>query len=198
MALFRKEFDDPIELVRTPASGDLLELRNADSAFVNGVNSRSAATWLFRRCAMGTRRHPQHDSLVRPGREPEPHRTDSSGSGRAVGIQTSSQRPLRDQSPYLTNLALTWFDPNAVHEATLLYNVAGKRVQGGLQGLPDEYEQPFHQLDFSYSRAPLPTTGSCACVAQSAEPEAEFTQGDEVSRRYRKGREIAVNLEWSY
>ena len=201
VALFRKEFDDPIELVRTPASGDLLELRNADSAFVNGVEFEIGSNLGYFGDAQwvpeGIRNTiPWYDLGVSLNHT----RIDSEVDlGAAVGIQTSSQRPLQGQSPYLTNLALTWFDPNAVHEATLLYNVAGKRVtKVGLQGLPDEYEQPFHQLDFSYSRTFADNWKLRLRLRNLLNPEAEYTQGSEVSRRYRKGREIAVNLEWSY
>ncbi len=201
VALFRKEFDDPIELVRTPASGELLNLRNADTAFVRGVEfeitsnlgyfgdagwvpeaMRNAIPWYDLSVSLN---HARIDSEV--------------DLGANAGIQTSAQRALQGQSPYLTNLALTWFDPNAVHEATLLYNVAGKRISKvGLQGLPDEYEQPFDQLDFTYSRSFADHWKLRLRLRNLLDPKVEYTQGEEISRRYRKGREIAVNLEWSY
>ena len=119
--------------------------------------------------------------------------------GASAGIQTSSERPLQGQSPYLTNLALTWYDPDAVHEATVLYNVAGKRISKvGLQGLPDEYEEPFHQLDFSYSGRIAEGWKLRLRLRNLLDPAVEYTQGGEISRRYRKGREVAVNLEWNY
>src|SRR5690606_22906247 len=112
---------------------------------------------------------------------------------------TSAQRSLQGQSPYLTNLAVTWFDPNAVHEATLLYNVAGKRISKvGLQGVPDEYEQPFDQLDFTYSRSFADNWKLRLRLRNLSDPTVEYTQVAETSRRYRKGSEVAVNLEWSY
>ncbi len=106
---------------------------------------------------------------------------------------------MQGQSPYLTNIALTWFDPNAVHEATLLYNVAGKRISKvGLQGVPDEYEQPFGQLDFTWSRTFAENWKLRLRLRNLLDPAVEYTQGGEISRRYRKGREVAVNLEWNY
>lgn len=201
VALFRKDFNDPIELVRTPASSDLLELRNADTAYVQGIEFeigsnlgyfadagwvpeavRNAIPWYDLALSLN---HARIDSEV--------------DLGANVGIQTLATRPLQGQSPYLTNFALTWFDPEAVHEATLLYNVGGKRISKvGLQGLPDEYEQPFGQLDFSYSRHVAENWKLRLRLRNLLDPAVEFTQGDEVSRRYRKGREIAVNLEWNY
>lgn len=201
IAVFRKEFDDPIELVRTPASGSLLELRNADTAHARGIEFEigsnlgyfAEAGWVpaALRDAL-----PWYDLAVslnhtRIGSEVD--------LGANAGIQTSKQRALQGQSPYLTNLALTWFDPDAVHEATLLYNVAGKRISKvGLQGVPDEYEQPFGQLDLSYSRHFAEHWKLRLRLRNLLDPAVEYTQGDELSRRYRKGREVAVNLEWSY
>ncbi len=201
VALFRKEFDDPIELVRTPASADLLELRNAETAFVRGIEFEigsnlayfADAAWVPGSLRNGV---PWYDLAVSLNHT----RIDSEVDlGARVGIQTSAQRPLQGQSPYLTNLALTWFDPNAIHEATLLYNVAGRRISKvGLQGVPDEYEQPFNQLDLSYSRSFADHWKLRLRLRNLLDPQVEYTQGSEVSRRYRKGREVAVNLEWSY
>ena len=201
VALFRKEFDQPIELVRTPASGDLLELRNAETAYVRGVEFeigsnlgyfgdagwmpqvlRDVIPWYDLSASLN---HARIDSEV--------------DLGAHAGIQTSAQRALQGQSPYLTNIALTWFDPNAVHEATLLYNVAGKRISKvGLQGVPDEYEQPFGQLDFTWSRTFAENWKLRLRLRNLLDPAVEYTQGGEISRRYRKGREVAVNLEWNY
>lgn len=201
VALFRKEFDDPIELVRTPASGELLELRNADTAFVRGIEFEIGtnlgyfgdAGWVPEAIRNGL---PWYDLTLSLNHA----RIDSEVDlGAGVGIQTSARRALQGQSPYLTNLALTWFDPNAVHEATLLYNVAGKRISKvGLQGVPDEYEQPFDQFDFTWSRTFAENWKLRLRLRNLLDPKVEYTQGDEISRRYRKGREIAVNLEWSY
>jgi len=86
-----------------------------------------------------------------------------------------------------------------VHEATLLYSVAGKRISKvGLQGLPDELEQPFHQLDFSWQSQIAERWKLRLRLRNLLDPAVEYRQGSEISRRYRKGREIAVNLEWSY
>ncbi len=201
VALFRKAFEAPIELVRTPASSELLELRNADTAYVRGIELEigsnlgyfADAGWVPEAVRNGL---PWYDLAVSLNHARIESEVDL---GASVGIQTSATRPLQGQSPYLTNLALTWFDPDAVHEATLLYNVGGKRISKvGLQGLPDEYEQPFGQLDFSYSRHISERWKLRLRLRNLLDPAVEYTQGDALSRYYRKGREVAVNLEWSY
>ena len=203
VAVFDKDFTHPIELVRSPASGDLLELRNAEGGHARGVeielNSSLGiigdAQWLPGFLRNGI---PWLDLMFSINRS----WIDSEVQlGAATGIQTSSHRPLQGQSPYVTNLALTWFDPNGIHEATLLYNRAGERISRvGLAGVPDEIEQPFDQLDLTYAR----TLGEESNwklklrLRNLLDPEVEFTQGGATSRRYRKGREAAMTLEWKY
>jgi len=203
IALFDKDFTNPIELVRSAASGDLLELRNAEGGYSRGLeielNSSLGyfgdAEWMPETLRNGI---PWLDLMFSINRSWIDSEVEL---GAATGIQTSSERPLQGQSPYVTNLALTWFDPNGVHEATLLYNRAGERISKvGLSGVPDEYEQPFDQLDFTYART-LGEDGNWKLklrLRNLLDPKVEFTQGDEISRRYRKGREAAVTLEWKY
>ena len=201
VGVFRKEFDNPIELVRTAGSSDLLTLSNADAGETQGIEfdiSRNlgyfeTASWLpeswrkpFWQDLNVSANYAWIDSEI--------------DLGDAVGIQTSERRPLQGQSKYLANVALSWFDPEGRSEATLLWNVAGERISSaGQSGLPDEYEQPFHQLDFTWARA-LAWDGWKVKLRlrNLLDPEVEYTQGDETSRRYRKGREVAATLEWKY
>jgi hypothetical protein len=71
------------------------------------------------------------------------------------GINTTLERPLQGQSPFVLNVSLgyknsvSWSQHQPVKMSLFLnYNVFGKRISKiGTQGLPDYYEQPFHQLD---------------------------------------------------
>ncbi len=203
VALFDKDFTHPIELVRVASTGDDLELRNAQGGYSRGLeiefNSNLGyfgdAGWLPEALRNGIPWLDLTLSINRSWIDSEVR------LGAATGIQTSSERPLQGQSPYVTNLALTWFDPNGVHEATLLYNRAGERISRvGLSGVPDEVEQPFDQLDLTYARS-LGEEGRWKLklrLRNLLDPEVTFTQGGETSRRYRKGREAAFTLEWKY
>lgn len=201
VAYFEKDFRQPIELVRVPASGELLGIRNADTAQNRGIEIdyyRSFAgmerlgwlpAWLSKL--------PWEDLFLGANYA----RIDSEidlGSNR--GTQTNAQRPLQGQSPYVVNLSLSYLPVDAGIEASLLYNLSGARIsQVGDSGLPDIYEQPFDQLDFTLSSA-LPWDGWKAKLRlrNLLDPEAEFTVGDQTSRRYRKGRELAFSVEWRY
>lgn len=202
LALFRKEFEKPIELVRTPASGDLLELRNANRAQNQGIEidwyrsfaPLATASWMPERWRKAL---PWEDVFLGFNYAWIDSTIDL---GANAGIQTSSQRPLQGQSPYVGNMSLSYLPDGGDIEATLLYNVFGERISKvGESGVPDEYEQPFHQLDFTLSKQ-LRWDGWKAKLRlrNLLDPDVEFTQGSEVSRRYSKGREVAISLEWKF
>jgi hypothetical protein len=107
---------------------------------------------------------------------------------------------LQGQSPYVANLSLSYLPEDGDVEATLLYNVSGERISRvGIRGIPDTLEQPFHQLDFTLSAA-LPWDGWKAKLRlrNILDDTSEFLVGDQVARRFDKGREVAVSLEWRY
>lgn len=57
-------------------------------------------------------------------------------------------RPLQGQSPYLINAALTYDNDSIGFDATLSFNVFGKRLaQVGTLGTPDIYERPIPTLN---------------------------------------------------
>lgn len=201
VALFRKTIDDPIELVRQPGSGYLLTLENGTRAENTGIEFD-----LYRGLGAlggwphlpGLLKRLPWDALYLGANYTRIESEVDLGDAR--GIQTNALRPLQGQSPYVANLSLSWLPGHGRTEAALLYNVAGERIAlVGVNGLPDVYEQPFHQLDFSVATA-LPWDGWKAKLRlrNLLDPDVEFTQGDEVQRSYRKGREIAVSLEWRY
>ena len=69
--------------------------------------------------------------------------------GTSDGCETSSERPLEGQSPYVANVQLGYDSEPLGLNLALLYNVFGKRiVEVGTSSLPDVYEQPRHLLDF--------------------------------------------------
>ncbi|MDX1380557.1 MAG: outer membrane beta-barrel protein, partial [Xanthomonadales bacterium] len=70
-----------------------------------------------------------------------------------AAVQTSNQRPLQGQSPYVWNFQLGYDDEQRGINAALLYNIFGERiVDVGTNGAPDIFEEPRPQLDFVYSQ----------------------------------------------
>lgn len=201
IAYFEKDFRSPIELVRVPASGELLGIRNAAAATNRGIELdlyRSLApverlSWL----PDWLQRLPWADLYIGGNYA----RIDSEiDLGVNQGTQTSAQRPLQGQSPHVGNVSIAYLHPEGEVEATLLYNVFGERIsQVGDSGVPDEYEQPFGQLDFTLSSV-LPWDGwkFRLRLRNLLDPEARYRIGGETSRSFSKGREVNLSVEWRY
>lgn len=112
----------------------------------------------------------------------------------ADGIQTSNERALEGQSPWVLNAELGWAGDGVT--ATLLYNVFGARIRDvGVLGVPDVYEQPFHQLDAVVTwKMPwwgLSLTGKCQNLLDG---ETLLTQGGQVIERSRRGPQVALTV----
>ncbi len=201
VALFSKQFTNPIELVSVPASGSLLQIRNADSATNVGIEFDlyksfapiNGLSWL----PDFMKKLPWSDIYFGANYA----RIDSEiDLGENQGIQTNALRPLQGQSKYVANASLSYLHPEGRTEATLLFNVSGERISRvGVSGLPDVLEQPFEQLDFTLSQE-LPWKGWKAKLRlrNLLDSEVDFTQGGESLRRFKKGREAAISIEWKY
>ncbi len=187
VALFLKDFDQPIEKIQVPGTGSLVSLDNADSARNYGIEID-----YFRSLGFVSDRLQQfytaaNFSWIESNIE----------LGAANDIQTNSSRPLQGQSPYVMNLQLGYKSPDGDNEATLLYNVAGKRIsQVGVFGAPDIYEQPLHVLDFNWRHALAKNWTLKLRLRNLLDPKIEYKQGNEITREYRLGRELGVTVEW--
>jgi len=200
VALFSKKFTNPIELISTPASGELLAIDNADSATNIGIEFDVYKSLDF----VG-----RLDFLPRffkslPWQDvyfgANYARIDSEIDLGDPGIQTNTVRPLQGQSKYVGNASVSYLHPEGRTEAQLSWNVFGERISRvGVNGLPDVYEQPFNQVDLTLSQA-LPWEGLSVKLRlrNLLDPEARFEQGDEPTRAYRKGREAALSVEWKF
>lgn len=201
VALFQKDFTNPIELVVVPASANLLNLKNAAAATNRGVefDLYRSFDWVQRSDWMPgfLKRLPLADVYVGANYAWIDSEIDL---GEQQGTQTNALRPLQGQSRYVLNLSLSYQHPAGRTEATLLYNVSGERIsQVGDSGLPDVYEQPFNQLDFTLAQQ-LPWDGwrMRLRLRNLLDPEAEFLQGGLPTNEYRKGREAALSIEWRF
>lgn len=211
VALFRKDFENPIEKVQRAGSGTLLSFENALSAVSQGVEfdlykhlgfvGRFGERWApFTRLKLD--RVPWQDVFVglNYARIESNIRLDPVRNQ----FQTNNERPMQGQSPYVANLQLGYADPEGRTEATLLYNVFGRRIANvGVQGAEDIYEEPFRQLDFVFNRKLGGGLSLKLRLRNLLDDEVRYNQRDPVTgatlpiRRYRKGREIALGLDWS-
>ncbi len=132
-------------------------------------------------------------------------------SGSEVNISnTEDDRPLEGQAPYVINAALgyrnqvSWSLDKPIHTSVFFnYNVVGPHItRVGVQGVPDRYQQPFHQLDIVI-RQQLGYIWTIGFKAKNIlDPLSKETLGmdknDEVVKEYRKGRSFSISVKASF
>jgi TonB-dependent receptor len=116
----------------------------------------------------------------------------------AGGIQTSNERALQGQSPYVVNLQLGWDHPERADQLTVLYNIIGKRItEVGALGTPDAFELPVHMLDL-VARKDLGNGFALSLKGGNLlDATAVTTQGTEVIDEIRRGWRVGVGIKWS-
>jgi outer membrane receptor protein involved in Fe transport len=187
-ALFYKRFDKPIERVSVAGTGGLLSYENAASARNVGVELEGFMQ--LERFAPILQNYfiAANFALIKS----------TVDLGRAGLIQTSRNRPLQGQSNYLTNLQVGYKPAQSAWQATLLYNVAGRRIsQVGAIGLADIFEEPFHQLDITSKYTVAPSWSINLRLKNILNQTVDFTQGGASTRRYKPGREFGFSIEWT-
>jgi hypothetical protein len=117
-------------------------------------------------------------------------------------VQTTTERELQGQAPFIANGALDWTHPRW-GSARLLYNTAERRIAtAGAFGLPDIFEERRDQLD-AVVVVPLrdllgvPLTWKLSAENLFNHP-AVFTQGDQVQRRFTTGVKFSMGLSYAF
>ena len=185
---FAKRFDRPIEKVLVATTGaNALSFVNAEAAYNYGVelevrkNLISVTPVLapFSVFANATLMR----SEIRPGND-------------SISSLTSAERPMVGQSPYIVNAGFIYTSPGGV-SATLLYNVAGRRIlEAGSFPLPDTYEEARQVVDASF-QAPLGGRLTFKFDAKNLlDAEYRVTQGSVTRHGYTTGRSFAAGLSW--
>jgi outer membrane receptor protein involved in Fe transport len=184
---FYKRFQDPIEQVAANADQGDATFRNASSADLVGgeIEARTSLGILapaLRDLRVGANVAAMWSSVeLAPGSE----------------LNTSQERPMYGQSPYVVNLNLEYANPKIL-DVNLLYNVIGKRITDvGVDRVPDTYEQPFHRLDIVASRRLGADLKLKLSVANLLSQDVELTQSNVVVSSYQPGVSFSLGLDWS-
>jgi TonB-dependent receptor len=152
VSLFYKDIDSPIETVRGAGSDD-----NVALTFVNGEQAELYGVeleWFKSLAPLAGKIGKWTQYFFFAGNLTV---SDSEITiGDAALNLTNNKRAMSQQSDYVANLQLGFDAPNDKHSASLVYNFYSERLfAAGRGGAPDEYEQPFHSLDFIYTYYPL-------------------------------------------
>ncbi|MYF98030.1 TonB-dependent receptor [Candidatus Poribacteria bacterium] len=115
-----------------------------------------------------------------------------------VGIQTSAERPLQGQCPYIINVSVGYEEPNWSISSSIAYNIYGRRLSDvGNHGAPDVYEQPRGELDMSFSRTVADTYKFSVSAKNLLDRPVEFKQGGATSVKYKIGRSFSFGISYN-
>ena len=191
---FHKKFDKPIEKLRVPGSSPLLELANAQSATVYGLELDATRNLAFLndngliKTDLSSWQVGFNFTRLRSTVQLDPA---------SASFQTNLSRSLQGQSPYIGNVQIGYTDVDAGREATLLLNRFGRRIsEVGVQGQPDIYEESFNALDLSLKQRFATDWRLNLRLRNLLDPSVKYTQGGLSTRSYKKGREFLLSVEW--
>ena len=190
---FFKYLDKPIEFVVTNQVNNTATFNNADFAWLVGGE-------LELRFGFG-RLHEKLDKLFFVGNVAVMQsRTFISADAAGVG---ASERPLFNQSPYVTNLSLRFDDPDSGILLALVYNAFGPRIveAGTSVGefvTPDVFEQPQHLLDLIVSWQPTDHVKLGLKWKNIAFARRRYKQGDQLVLVQDFGTSVGLSAEYIY
>jgi outer membrane receptor protein involved in Fe transport len=185
LGAFYKHFQDPIEVIVVPSAQ--LSVTYANAAAANNVGLELEA-----RKTLGAV-HPALADLYVAANASWIYSRVALPRGRS--IQTSKVRPLQGQSPFVVNVQLGYDNADTGTSASLLYNVAGRRiVEVGALGAPDVYSEPFHQLDLVLSQKLGAGLALSLKLKNLIDLPVAITQGSHVTRTWHRGRQLSVGI----
>jgi TonB-dependent receptor len=112
-------------------------------------------------------------------------------------VQTSPERALEGQSPYVANLMLGYRHPKFHTDVNILYNVFGRRINTvGSEGLPDIYEEARHEVDLTMSQPIAGRLGAKFKARNLLDAQYELTQGGLPHHTYSTGRSFSFGISY--
>ena len=183
VSVFHKRFTKPIETFIIPTGRGVVSYQNAKGAVNTGVELEGRKGLDFIGSQLKELSILANVTWVHSRVEID------AASG---GIQTSQERPLAGQSPFVVNAALDWTHEKTKTRGRLLYNVQGRRIaEVGTQGIPDTYEQPRHIVDFSVAQGVGEHVDLKFTIENLFDSPVRFTQGESgdapIARSYNLG-----------
>jgi hypothetical protein len=196
VGIFYKDLDKPIEAVELSGSdGNLLmSFRNAQSGKVYGAE----AEFLQQLDMFGGDFGRIADNFFIAG-----NLTISASEiiiQRFAGANlTNLKRSMSGHSDYVANLQLGFDADNNQHNATLTYNVFGKRIAfAGVNEKDDAFEQPFNSLDLTYSYTPLASMTLKLGLKNLLDEDVEILQQGEVLQKRVEGQSYSLSFSYKY
>ena len=188
VSAFYKRFQKPIEQIVQPQAEVRITYENAEGANNYGLELEArqnlgVLTEALRKFSINTNAALISSQVVLP---------------EDVGIQTSSERPLQGQCPYIVNVSVGFEDPNWGISSAIAYNIFGRRLsEVGNHGVPDVYEQPRGQLDVSFSRTVANYFKFSVSGKNLLDPYVHYKIGDATYLEYKLGRSFSFGISYN-
>ncbi|NJN52705.1 MAG: TonB-dependent receptor [Gammaproteobacteria bacterium] len=189
VALFYKDFSNPIEIEVIPGAPVLRRPYNADAATNQGVELSLRKQLDFIDAAVVRNMYVKFNGAY----------IDSQVElAQGSALFDSSNRALQGQSEWVVNTQLTWDDIERDIQASLLFNWAAERlVDVGTDNLPGAVEEPPMWLDFVY-RQSVDLFGRPFALKFKAsnliDADVKVTRADVTERRYNTGRTFTFGV----
>jgi len=201
LSLFRKDFYDPIESSLIEASGKTyLTYANAEYCESTGIEFDGRRSLEFIPAKYGVFNLSGNVTYTLSSVEVDSTVMLYTGAS-FENDATGKTRPLQGQSDYVFNLSLHYNNLKGI-TSSLSYNTFSRRISAlGVSGVPDEYEMPFHSLNFtaSYAYQKLKFSGKVKNILNSEvligheNPE----NGDFVhTLRYKPGMSVSLSVTY--
>jgi outer membrane receptor protein involved in Fe transport len=189
IALFYKDFSDPIEIEVIPGAPVLRRPFNAEAATNQGVELAIRKQLDFVDVPVVRDMYVKFNGAVIDSEVDLPQTS---------ALFDSSGRALQGQSEWVVNAQLTWDDIERDIQASILFNWADERlVDVGTDNLPGAWEEPPPLLDFVYSQG-LELFGQRYTVKLKAQnlidEDVEVTRAGVVERAYNTGRTFSFGV----
>ena len=187
VSAFYKRFQKPIEQIVQPQAEVRITYENAEGANNYGLELEArqnlgVLTEALRKFSINTNAALISSQVVLP---------------EDIGIQTSSERPLQGQCPYIINVSIGFEDPNWDISSAIAYNIFGRRLsEVGNHGVPDVYEQPRGQLDVSFSRTVANYFRFSVSAKNLLDPYVRYKIGEATYLEYKLGRAFSFGVSY--
>ena len=188
VSAFYKRFQKPIEQIVQPQAEVRITYENAEGAHNYGLEIEArqnlgVLTETLHKFSINTNAALISSQVVLP---------------EDVGIQTSSERPLQGQCPYIVNISVGFEDPNWGISSAVAYNIFGRRLsEVGNHGVPDVYEQPRGQLDVSFSRMLANHFKFSVLAKNLLDPYVRYKIGEATYLAYKLGRSFSFGISYN-
>jgi TonB-dependent receptor len=194
VGVFYKDLDKPIESIELSGSdgnllmsfrnGDTGEVYGMEAEFLQQLNVLEGDNLLDNFFVAGNFTYSESEITIQPF---------------AGTDLTNLTRPLSGHSKHVVNLQLGFDSDNDEHNATLTYNVFGKRIAfAGVNDKDDAYEQPFNSLDFVYSYTPFESTSVKLSMKNLLDEDVEILQQGELLQRRVEGQSYGLSFSYKY